>query len=263
MTILKGIQVKEFAHSEDTAATEALRKAGVIKKILDGFTDKGNRMILKSDVLGNYIGITEKDMPKLYGLLHDVCQTLDYSPFPRIFIYHSPSFEISIYAGETPLLIIPDFIVDDFDDDMLRFSIGRAVTALKSDACQIRMLAGAMLTGMNIAAIPGLKELASPIIADWFRKAGLTEDRGGLLACQNEEAALRVLMRMAGMPMRYLHSGITVDYLRAYQNHPLLSKMSQYINTINRIEHWNNHRIACLHQWYTSGQYDDLIEEYE
>ena len=259
---LNGIQVRDFAHPEDTAAMEALKRADWMKKVLDWLAQQENTLRLRTQVLGNCIRVTEEDMPELYGIAREVCTTLDARPTPGLYLYRGYSYRIGIYAGDSPMLIVPDFIVNDFDGAMLRFAFGRAVTALKADTRQLRMLANALLAGVNLLSVPGLGKVALPLIANWSRKAGLTEDRGGLLACQDEEAALRVLMRMAGMPTQYLTPGITDDYLRAYENSPILAKANQYLQTINRAESWNNDRIVKLHQWYASGGYDDILRKY-
>lgn len=261
LKVLKDIRVESFAHPEEKAALAVLYRAKWLKRALNWIADQQNRYLLKTQVLGNCIGITQKDMPELYHLVREVCETLDYPLIPRLFIYHSPGFRLEICTGTPALLVFPDFAVNEFDNEMLRFLIGGAITALKSDTCQLKMLV-AVLRGF-VSVIPGVGDAAVALLADWSRKAALTEDRGGLLACQDIEVAEKTLMRMAGMPLKYLRYSCIIPYMRAYQEKPKLASASQYVQTIARTEGWNNDRIVELYQWYYSGQYDDLIEEYE
>lgn len=261
LNVLKSIRVEDFAHPEEKAALAAMNKAKWMKFALDWIASQQNMYLLKTQVLGNCIGITKEDMPALYRLAEEVCQVLDYPAVPRLYIYRSPSFKLGVYAGNPPLIVIPDFVVNELEPEMLRFQMGRAVTALKADTCQLKMLAAALKGAA--ALIPGIGDAAIALLADWARKAGLTEDRGGLLACQDIETAERTLMRMAGMPLKYLDSSRIVPYIRVCQKNPKLALASQYVRTIGRTENWNNARIIELYQWYCSGQYDDLIEEYE
>lgn len=261
MNVLKSIRVEDFAHPEEKAALAALDKAKWLRLALDWIANQQNLYILKTQVLGNCIGITEEDMPKLYRLAEEVCETLDYPTVPRLYIYRNSSFKLGVYAGTPPLIVIPDFVVNELEHEMLRFQMGRAVTALKADTCQLKMLATALKGAAFL--IPGIGDAAMALLADWARKADLTEDRGGLLACQNVETAERTLMRMAGMPLQYLDSSRIVPYIQACQKNPKLAMASQCVRTIARMENWNNARIIELYQWYCSGQYDDLIEEYE
>lgn len=242
---------------------QALNKARIVKKALDWIANQTNLYTMRTQVLGNCVGIMERDNPRLYGLLSEVCQTLDYAPVPRIFSYHSSLFRIGVYAGTPALLVIPDLMIREFDDDMLRFCIGRAITTLKADTCQLKMLANAVLLGSGMVSVPGLNEAMVILIADWCRKAGLTEDRGGLLACQDIYVAEKTLMRMTGMPLKFLDSPRIVDYIEACQEKAMLATVSQYIRTVGRTECWNNDRIVSLYQWYRSGQYHDIMEEHE
>lgn len=253
--------MRDFAHPEETAALKALNKAKIIKIALDWLANQHNRYALKTQILGNCISITATDMPELYEVVSDVCRILDYSPVPRVYICHSPRFEIGLYAGTPAILIVPDFLVNEFDQEMMHFQVGRAITALKADTCQLKMLVNAL--NITASSIPGIGEAAFALIADWSRKAGLTEDRGGLLACQNLYVSERTLMRIAGMPLKYLDSSCIIEYIEVCQNKPIIAAASQYAKTIGRTESWTNDRIINLYQWYASGEYDDILEEYE
>lgn len=263
MTTLEGIQVENFAHPDEIKALQKLKDVKLVKKALDWLADKENQFKLKTTILGKCVSVAPGDMPELYGIVEAVCETLDYKPLPRIYTYHSPKFDIGIYAGNPALLIIPDFLLGEFDEQMLKFQIGRAITALKADTCQMIMLAEVVLGASCFIPIPVVGEMAFELIAEWMRKNGLTQDRGGLLACQDMNVAAKVLMRMAGMPLKFLDSSCIVEYLQIYQDKPVLSVMGQLQQTITRIECWNNDRIVNLYKWYISGEYDDLIEEYE
>ena len=261
MNVLKGIRVESFAHPEEKAALAVLNKAKWLKQALNWMAEQQNRYLLKTQVLGNCIGITKEDMPEIYQLVREVCEILDYPFIPRLYIYHNPNFQVGICPGTPALMVFPDFAVNEFDHGMMRFQIGRVVTALKSDTCQLKMLVAILRSFVDV--IPGIGDAAVALLADWSRKADFTEDRGGLLACQDIEAAERTLMRMAGMPLKYLNPSCIISYIRVCQEKPKLASASQYVQTIVRTEGWNNDRIVALYQWYCSGQYDDLIEEYE
>jgi len=209
------------------------------------------------------MGIQERDNPALYCVLSEVCQVLDYAPVPSPYCTHSTAFQIGIYPGKPDMLVIPDFVLNEFDEGMLRFQLGRAISALKADTCQLRMLAQVLLSGTRNLPIPGINTAMVLMIADWSRKAGLSEDRAGLLACQDIYTAERALMRMAGMPVKYLDSTRVVEYIKACQEKPMLASAMQYMMTVSRQETWMNDRILNLYQWHYSGEYHDIIEEYE
>jgi hypothetical protein len=82
--------------------------------------------------------------------------------------------------------------------------------------------------GMSHVAIKTLQSTILPPLHAWIRCSELTADRAGYLACQNREAALRALVKLAGYPMsqyRHLNPRSILEQSRLYdealQNQPL------------------------------------------
>ena len=94
MVELKGITVESFAHPEEKKALDALKKVKFMDKALNWIADKETQIILKTDILGNYIGIMPKDTPKLYGMVKEVCEILDFHPVPQLYTHRSVEFSI-------------------------------------------------------------------------------------------------------------------------------------------------------------------------
>lgn len=261
MIDLTGISVEEFAHPEEKTALAVLKKVKPVEKLLNWIASEETRVLLRTQILGNYFGITETDYSSLYNLVREVCQVLDYEQVPRLYMYRSTDFDIKVFAGKEPLLVFPDFIIHDYDEEMLRFEVGCAITALKSKTNQLKM--AAMAVGSITSMLPMVGEAVIPVLANWSRKATFTEDRGGLLACQDIDVAIRTLMRVAGLPKKNIDTSRVHEYVKTYTYSGTLADMSQYMQTIVRMKPWNNDRIVELYKWYHSGHYDDILEEYE
>lgn len=260
MIELTGIKVEEFAHPQEKAALKALKKIKHLERLLNWIANVNTQIALKTEILGNYFGITPKDMPWLYDMVGDVCRVLDYDCLPRIYMHRSEEFRVKVMAGQEPLLLFPDFIIREFDEGMLRFETGRAVTALKARTRQLKM--AAMAVNMASGAMPFAGEAVVPALAGWSRKAALTEDRGGLLACQDMNGAMKALMSMAGLPVKDLDGVSPTKYIKIYELSGKISGASQYLNTLVRMEPWLNDRIVELYGWERSGEYDDILEDY-
>ena len=261
MIELTGLQVKDFIHPEESVAWNALMKATWLKRLLDWLGSYQARLELKTNLLGNTFGVTREDMPELYCMIREVCDVLDYRQPIQVYVYRSSDLDIKIYYGDTPVLIYPDFILNDYDRDMIRFETGRAVTMLKSDNAQLRVALWAAIP--LVSGIPAVGEVAVPVLASWLRKADYTEDRGGLLACQNMGIAAKTLMRRCGLPTRYIDVSVLPAYLRTCKAASGLSGVSQAAQTLYRAAAWNNDRVTELYKWYSSGMYDDLVEAFE
>lgn len=258
---LSGLSVEEFAHPEEKAALEGLKKVKPLERLLNWVADANTQVALRTEILGNYFEVTRESMPRLYDLAGEVCRVLDYDCMPRIYMYRNEGLGIKAFAGEIPLLVFPDFVIREFDEEMLRFQLGRAVTSLKASTDQLKMAAMAIGAASNLVPFAG--ELVVSALAGWSRKAALTEDRGGLLACQDIDTAMKVLLRTAGIPIEYLEVSRLTQYIKAYEPVSRLSGAFQYLNTLVRLEPWNNDRILELYHWYRSGEYDDILDEYE
>lgn len=261
MVELSGLQVETFMHPDERVAWDTLMKASWLKKLLDWMGSYQAKLELKSNLLGNTFGVSQADMPGLYHTVALVCRVLDYPQLPQIYVYRSSALDIKIYYGDTPILIYPDFMLNDYDNDMICFETGRAITMLKSDNAQLRVALWAAIPLVN--SIPMVGTVALPVLASWLRKADLTEDRGGLLACQELGIAEKVLMRRCGLPTRYMDASVLPEYLKTCKTSSGLSGISQAAQTLYRAAAWNNDRVTELYKWYSSGAYDDLMEEFE
>lgn len=261
MIELKGLQVEEFVHPQDKAAWAVVSKAPWLMSLMNWLTTKEAQYELRTDYLGRAIEVTPNMLPKLFQLTKEVCRTLDYEPVPRVFTRRSSFLGGFINSGENPILIFPDFVVNNFDEDMLRFQIGRMITTLKTRNADIRTSVNWILKQTD--KIPGVGLAVKPILADWVRKSRFTEDRGALLACQDETVAMKTLFRFAGLPAQFIDPSVFPEYIAEYQKAKGLASVAQGTVTAFRTEAWPNDRIVELYKWYSAGQYYDLLEEYE
>ncbi len=261
MIILKGLQVEKFTHPQDKASWTVISKAPWLMKLMDWVMTKEAQYEIATDYLGNAIEVTSEMLPRLFQMNREVCTVLDYEPVPRIFTRRSSFLGGFINAGENPILIFPDFVLNTFDEGMLRFQLGRMITALKTKNAPIRTSVNWILNQTDKEPIASL--IVKPLLADWVRKSRYTEDRSALLACQYELVAMKTLFRFAGLPLKYIDPSIFPEYIAEYQKTKGLASISQSAMTAYRTEAWPNDRIVELYKWYSSGENYDLLEEYE
>ncbi|MBQ7886271.1 MAG: hypothetical protein IJ313_05190 [Clostridia bacterium] len=260
MKVLKDIAVESFAHPDDTKLMKGL-EAAKINQLLEWLSGASTKYTMEMTLMGRYIRLSEKDMPQLYRLLEDVCRVLDYPQIPRVFMHRSKLFDWEVYIGKEPVIILTDFVLNDFDEGMLRFHLGTAVTALKAKTCQLRVASTFAMGGL-LVGIPVLGAALMPVLTGWARAATLTEDRGGLLACQDERAAWRYMFRLSGIPRELIDEDIIQDYIAEYKPLNSVAHVSKNIQTITQLKPWQNERLVALYDWYSSGAYDDILEDY-
>lgn len=259
MKVLKGLDVASFAHPDDQAVMKALASSN-LNNIIEQVSDIGTRYKMEMQLMGMYVRLNREDMPELYQILEEVCRTLDYPKHPIVFMYRNKAFDWQIYIGNEPVIILTDYVLNEFDFEMLRFHLGCAVTALKASTSQVRVASKFALP--FVLSIPIIGQAAAPLLTKWSRAAALTEDRGGLLACQNEKTAWRYMMRRCGIPLEMIDESIVSEYLAEYKPVNEISSVSKLILQLDRLEPWQNERFIQLFQWYNSGAYADILEDY-
>ena len=138
---------------------------------------------------------------------------------------------------------------------------------IKSNHVLYHMMAEFLPTIVSL--IPGGNVLTAPIqlaLLYWQRMSELTADRAGLLACQDQEAVLEAIIKMAGLPLKYF-DGINEEAFLAQAEE--FKKMHEgFINgamanlTIMTSTHpWTVFRAAELVKWINSGEYDKILSE--
>lgn len=258
--ILYGLNVNEFAHPDDLAAIKSLKKSAAIDKLTSFIEDKTSQSVLRMKTLGSCVRITPESGSRIYKIVRDTCDILQYERVPEIYIYRNFGMDVEPHGVDNPVIVIPDFVVNQFDDELLRFTIGRAITRLKSDYLKFYIAAtGIVMLADNVNIISDAVKIP---LANWMRKSELTADRGGLLACQNFRSAMKFLMCKAGMPISQLDNVDQNDYIETCMSDSKLVNAAKKVMTISNCTGWSNDRIMELYVWYAKGAYDDILDEH-
>lgn len=257
---LTNLRVEDFAHPDDVAAIKTLTKVKAFDKAMSYIEDKSNQLYIRMNTLGNCVRITEENDPRIFRILKDVCDILDYDTVPELYCTRSYKVDIEPSGVDKPVLLVPDFVLNNYDDSLLYFNFGRAVTRLKSGYLKFYIAARMLITITSpIAFVSDAVKLA---LANWMRKSELTADRGGLLACQSIRTAMTFLMNKAGMPVQEAKKVNIPDYIAACKTDLGLVKVGKGLQTLTNCTGWANDRIAELFLWHAQGHYDDLLEKY-
>jgi hypothetical protein len=123
-------------------------------------------------------------------------------------------------------------------------------------------LASVLTLGLSDLFTPALE---IPMMA-WYRKSELTADRAGLLACQNPDAAFRVLTKLAGYPLKYYNCINTKDILaqaRAFDDldEDSFNQFAKFANIFNSGHPWTIMRAKELDRWIESGRYRSILNQ--
>ncbi len=190
--ILRGLKVSEFIHPKELEKKEAALSNPKVQEYLSTATNLCKTAV-DPVTQGTFVKINEMSDPNLIRIVREVCEILDVSPVPDVYICHLMYINISPYSSDKPYLVIPDYVLRYSDEDMLYYNLGNAVTMIKADHVELTTLAAYMPGG-------GAMEVIKLPFTAYLHCADSTSDRGGLLACQSFAASVRNHFWELGIP---------------------------------------------------------------
>lgn len=250
-----GLPIKAIVHPEE----EGMLKKVLQNKSVGGLLEKANVLnveFFSGVVQGSYVRISDETAPEFFRVLRDVCQILNYPDIPGIYVTHLMAQAVLPCGSDRPYLIVADFVLDTFDEDMLYYIIGNAITMYKAGHADLS----------NLLNSPGL-QVPLPlrlVLLAYMRTADMTSDRGGLLACQSFAAALRCHLQELGMPVsetyRLFHTDeeaerYAEDYLEEVER--VKGRYGGFLeNVTETLQNWTyfegpaNKMLSELFKWY-------------
>jgi Zn-dependent protease with chaperone function len=202
---LVGVRSIIFEHPSDRATLATLKAipgVGTLTSKAVDFFSKSDAMAL----LGGAILATPASMPKVYKVLAEACQILDVAPIPPLYIKFG-SLEAHTLGADEPYIVLASMVLSLCNDDELLFVLGHELGHIKAGHVPYHTLAKGMKDSAALASniTLGLSQIlfdvtVSPVLARWSRRSEFTADRAGYLVCQDQDVALRALMKLAGYP---------------------------------------------------------------
>ena len=262
---LPGISSRAYEHPADRSALVAMRKLTgfdvLLRRLAGLFSDRSLRLLF----LASSVRASEQQFPQLYALLRDGASILDLPEVPELFISQDPVPNAMALGSDKPFIVITTGMVDLLDTEELRFAIGHELGHVLSGHSVYRTMLfhltrlAARLAWFAIGYI-GLRVIIAGL-EEWYRKSELSCDRAGVLAGQDQPAARRALMKMAGGPrMSELSHDAFHEQAREYDAVPdvregLIKLMQLQGNT----HPFAVVRFAELDRWMAEGDYQTIL----
>jgi Zn-dependent protease with chaperone function len=258
-----------FQHPADRSllrAFESIPGAGaVVGKVIDVFV-RSEELRLMSGA----IKVTPSSCAPLWDCYREACTSLDIGEPPPLYIEQGG---LNAYTTGTdhPYVVISSAAVSLLNRPETVFILGHELGHVLAGHVRYQT-AARFLAQASLSAVPLLGTIAElaanvaikPALFAWYRRAEYTGDRAGLLACQNREAAVRVMMKLAGYPPS-LYQGM--------QSRQFLSQASDYESTlrgelidrlmdVNQVVGETHPRLVLrateLLSWYQEGYYSEI-----
>jgi len=270
---LTSLRSRTYEHPLDREALRRLENTAGLDRIVRAFNQHGLDRWFKVQYMGSYIKASDRSYPQLIGALCEVCEILDVSPVPELYI--QPGFINASTTGvEQPLITISTAAVALLSHNELRFVLGHEVGHIKSQHILYHQMAHAFpvisdLIGAATLMVGKLLSTGLEIaLLNWYRISEYTADRAGLLACQNFQACITALMKLAGVPPTHYASMQPNEFMQQANTFDSMDENNldtavKFLAVLGKGHPWTVMRTLELQRWVESGDYLWLLKNYD
>ena len=260
---------EEYEHPFDKAALKKLRALPGLDTVTNFFLNWGYVRWKVIELQGSNFHVTRESCPQLYELVENVAKTLDVDDFPEI--YTEWGYAINGYTtgnSDKTMLVLNSGAVDLLTDVQLAYVVGHEMGHIKSGHVLYHLMA--QLFSSAISMIPLGEALLTPIhyaLLYWNRMSEFTADRAALLTCQDKDAAIETIIKMAGAPQKIFDKLNKDAFLKQAEEFEkkfgnIADSAIRTITIMSSSHPWTVYRAGELIKWIESGEYDRILKEY-
>jgi Zn-dependent protease with chaperone function len=268
---LAGLQALSYEHPFDRRALGSLQGTPGLETLVRKCNEYGIERLLRIQYTGSNIRVTPDSFPNIHALVTQACATLDCVKVPDVYVETTYGVNAFTAGSEQPILVLSSGCVDLLTDDELLFVIAHEIGHIKSQHVlyhQIGMLlpvlgevVGVLTLGLSGVVSTGLQVA----LLNWQRMSEFTADRAGLLGCQDVNAAISAMVKVAGLPHKYYDTYNTEDFIaqaRAFKGYDFdtLDRVAKVISIMGQNHPWTVMRAAEFVNWIDAGDYDRILQ---
>ena len=264
-TPLPQISSTAWEHPADRAALNTLRQLPgfdeIVRKVAGFFGERGLRHLF----LANAVRCGPTQHPRLYHMLREVCEVLDVTDVPDLYVTQTPFVNAGAVGFDRPFIVMNTGTILALAEDEQRIVLAHEVGHIASGHMTYRTLA-VIVSTVGFSALPFLAGVAlmpfQLALLEWSRKAELSCDRASLLAVQDTTVAMRTFFRLAGGSIEPGQGDLDAFLRQAaeYESEgSAWDSLLKAINTAFREHPFNTVRAAELQRWVASGAYARIL----
>ena len=267
---LSGLKPQSYEHPLDKRALDALQTTGGLETLVRKVNEWGLERMLTIQLTGSHLQVTEDSFPALFALARAAAATLDLPRLPRLYVAEVGTINAFTAGTSDPVIVVSSEAVELLEPDEMLFLLGHEMGHIKSGHVLYYQIAeyvpviGSLIGGVTL----GLGELAGAglqiALLNWKRMSEFTADRAGLLACQDPTPALRLMMKIAGLPRSHYETANTEDFIaqaRAFEalDADALNWIARRLAAMGESHPWAVLRAKQLLAWMDTGDYESVL----
>lgn len=242
-----------YAYAADLAMLRSFRHLRPVELAAAAIVRLNNEM-LRGQLLGQAVRVTERQFPSLHRLVAHCATTLAV-PVPQVYVTNSPVMNAYTFGTEDDAcIVLHSALVDRFTEKELLFVIGHETGHIQNK----HVVYGTALIVLKSMAEAVLGPFVAPALVAlnaWYRRAEITCDRAGLLCSRDLDSAAKSFVKLAVGSER-LTSEIDVRefvsqdddnkssigrYMEAFQTHPFLPKRIKALQVFAESDLYRTH----------------------
>ena len=185
-----------YAYPGDTKVLRTLAQITPVTLVVEAAV-RLQKNLLRSEILGTTVKVTDKQFPKLYEIVVD-CASRLHIPVPTVYV--APDVGVlnahTFGTNDDSFIVVNGVLVDHLSDDELHFVLGHECGHIQNSHV-VYMTALYYLVNMANAFVRWIVTPATMALQAWSRQAEITCDRAGLICCGDMEPAMSALTRLA------------------------------------------------------------------
>lgn len=197
---------EKYLHPTDKKALEALNKIPFFDKVCSKFIAWCQEPFYNVIDRSSKVRISEKQLPKLYAMLTDICQKLAIE-VPEFYLVLNRFPNAYTYGNEHPSVTITSGLLEIMNEDEIYCVIAHECGHIACNHVLYTTMAEILFMGGSIGAESVLgsnlftKAILAPIklaLAHWYRCGELSADRAAAVCCGSADEVVSTMAKLAG-----------------------------------------------------------------
>ena len=267
---LTGLRPQTYEHPLDSQALDALQKTSGLETVVRKCNEWGFERLLRVQLTGSHLRVTADNFPVVHDQVRAACDVLDLPKRPEIYIAAGGDINAFTAGVDRTIIVLNSGAVDLLSDDELFFVIGHEVGHIKSGHVLYYQIAEFLPVIAEVigAATFGIGEILGAglqvALLNWKRMSEFTADRAGLLACQDANAAITAMMKIAGLPQKFHAAANPEDFIAQAREFTAmdaekLNWFAKFMSAMGESHPWTVMRASECLAWIDTGTYEKVL----
>jgi hypothetical protein len=258
------VSPQRIQHADDREASEALREVSGLDDLVGFVMKHALEKMERVNNVGGKVRVGPQQFPGLYEIFRGCVARSGVKPEPELFLENG-SINAYTFGTDRPYIVLHTGAITLLSTAELEFILGHELGHIRFKHVLNLTLARILPRFASQLPFGGVISAGLDLaLFDWERKAELSADRMGLLVCQDPDAALRVMVKLSGVPAALYRSVNVEAFLAQYEDFQALDKdatgaLAKVVRSAYQDHPWTVVRAYELRRWAQGGEYERLL----